>query len=131
MSVSALSRDLAWSFWIPVASLFGVEIYASNFDGWGAWATAPLFLIPLVLSLVIAGVGAVRCILECRARSCRLSTVVFTVVAALPILWLLVRRYIVSNQQAHELGLPSCRERSPQGEYVRMAKTTKPRRSHW
>ena len=78
-----------------MASLIAVEIYASGFDGWGAWATAPLFLVPFVFSLAIAGEGAVQCLLELRARSSRPSSAVFTVVAALPFLWLLVRRYLV------------------------------------
>ena len=67
-----------------MASLIAVEIYASGFDGWGAWATAPLFLVPFVLSLAIAGEGAVQCLLELRVRSSRLSSAVFAVVAALP-----------------------------------------------
>ncbi len=95
MDAPAASRGLSRSFWIPVASLIAVEIYASGFDGWGAWATAPLFLVPFVLSLAIAGGGAVQCLLELRARSSRPSSAVFTVVAALPFLWLLVRRYVV------------------------------------
>ena len=92
---AAPSRGLAWFFWIPIASLLGVELYAGNFDGWGAWATAPLFLVPLVLSGVIAGAGVAQCVLEARSRSGRPSSVVLTVVAALPILWLLVRRHVV------------------------------------
>jgi hypothetical protein len=95
MNDPAPSRSLARSFWIPAACLVAIEIYASSFDGWGAWATAPLFLVPLVLSLAIAGAGAVQCILEFRARSTRLSSIVFTVLAALPFLWFLVRRHIV------------------------------------
>lgn len=88
-------RLLARWFWIPVACLVAIEIYASNFDGWGAWATAPLFLLPLVLSLSIAGAGVVQCVLEFRARSARASSSAFTVVAARPSFWLLVRRHIV------------------------------------
>ena len=95
MNDRAPSRGLARSFWIPAACLVAIEIYASNFDGWGAWATAPLFLVPLVLSLAIAGGGAVQCILESRASSTRPSSIVFTFLAALPLLWLLVRRHIL------------------------------------
>ena len=78
-----------------MASLVAVEIYASGFDGWGAWATAPLFLVPFVLSLVVAGSGAMQCVREYQIESLRLQTVAFTVVAALPTLWLFVRRYFV------------------------------------
>ena len=78
MSERSPSRGLARSFWIPVASLVAIEVYASGFDGWGAWAMAPLFLVPLVLSLVIAGPGVIQCVLELRERSSRLSSMVFT-----------------------------------------------------
>jgi hypothetical protein len=82
-------------FWVPAACLVTIEVYAANFDGWGAWATAPLFLVPFVFSLAIAGAGAVQCILEARARSTRRSSIVFTLLAGLPLLWLLVRRHLV------------------------------------
>ena len=29
------------------------KIYVSQFDGWGAWAAAPILLVPLVASLVL------------------------------------------------------------------------------
>lgn len=95
MSEPAASSGLTQSFWVPAACLVAIEIYAANFDGWGAWATAPLFLLPLVLSLVIAGAGVVQCVLELRHGSLRRSSVVFTLVAALPFFWLLVRRHVV------------------------------------
>jgi len=89
------SRRLARWFWIPVACLVAIEIYAGRFGGWGAWATAPLFLLPLLLSLSIAGGGVVQCVREFRAGSPRASSIAFTLVAALPSLWLLVRRHFV------------------------------------
>ena len=95
MNDSAPSRGLMWSFWIPVASLIGIELYVGNFDGWGAWAAAPLFLVPLLLSVAIAGAGATRCFLEFRSGLPRPSSMVFTLIASLPIFWLLVRRYFV------------------------------------
>jgi hypothetical protein len=91
----ARSRGLARTFWIPAACLVAIEIYSSGFDGWGAWSTAPLFLVPLVLSLSIAGAGTLQCILEIRAGSSSLSNLVYTLVAAVPLLWILVRRHIV------------------------------------
>lgn len=84
-----------WIFWLPVASLIAVELYASSFDGWGAWTTAPLFLLPLVLSLAIAGTGAYQVFSEFRSGHARLSTIVLTAVSACPVLWLMVRRYFV------------------------------------
>jgi hypothetical protein len=80
--------------WLPAISLVAVEFYARNFDGWGAWSTAPLFLLPLVLSITIAGTGAVKLFSEFRNRSVRASTMVAIAVALLPFLWLLVRRHV-------------------------------------
>lgn len=88
-------RGLARSFWLPAACLVAVEVYAGRFDGWGGWATAPLFLVPLVVSLVIAASGVVQCVSESRAGAARPSSIAFTVVAAVPFLWLLVRRHFV------------------------------------
>lgn len=95
MSDEASSRVFAWLFWIPLASLLATEVYVSHFDGRGAWAAAPLFLVPLFLSVVIAGAGVIHCIVELRNRSRLASSVLLTIVAALPVLWLLVRRYVV------------------------------------
>lgn len=95
MDHPASSRHLALSFWLPAASLVAVELYAATFEGWGAWATAPLFLVPLALSLVIAGAGAMQCVRELRAGSIRSSSVIFTLLAAFPLIWLLVRRHII------------------------------------
>jgi hypothetical protein len=82
-------------FWLPLACLVAIELYARNFDGWGAWATAPLFLLPFGLSLAIAGAGAHQAFSELRSSAARSSTFLFTAVAAAPIAWLLVRRHFV------------------------------------
>jgi hypothetical protein len=45
--VSDSSRSLiGWICWVPLASFVAVEVYAAGFDGWGAWSTGPLFLVP-------------------------------------------------------------------------------------
>lgn len=89
------NAGLAITFWLPPASLLAVEIYAGNYDGWGAWATAPLFLVPFLLSFSIGGAGALRCISELRAGCLQVSTAVFTGVAAFPVAWLLLRGHFV------------------------------------
>ncbi len=82
-------------FWLPAACLVAVELYARGFDGWGAWATAPLFLPPLILSLAIAAAGARDAFSEARSGSPRTSTLVYTAFAASPFAWLMVRRYFL------------------------------------
>ena len=81
-------------YWLPVIILVVVEFYARNFDGWGEWATAPLFLLPLVFSVTIAGTGAVKLFLEFRNGSVRSLTMISIAVSLIPFLWLLVRRYV-------------------------------------
>ncbi len=95
MSSSSGSRVLAWLCGFPLASLLATEVYVSNFDGMGAWAAAPLFLLPMFLSLVITAAGVLQGALEWRQGTARASTAVFTVVALVPLLWLLVRRFVV------------------------------------
>ena len=82
-------------FWLPAACLVAVEFYARGFDGWGAWATAPLFLLPLIASVVITAAGAYDTFREVRSRRLRTSTLVFTAIAVSPLVWLLVRRQFV------------------------------------
>ncbi len=82
-------------FWIPAATFVAVEIYAAQFDGWGAWATAPLFLVPLILSVVIATAGLVKCVVVFRGGPGRMLDILFTAVAALPLLWLVLRRQLL------------------------------------
>lgn len=92
---NADGRGFALACWLPLASLVGIETYVRGFEGWGAWSTAPLFLLPLGLSFVIGGTGTVRCVAELRAGSLRRSSLVFTAVALLPLVWLLIRRHVV------------------------------------
>jgi hypothetical protein len=37
----------------PLILWIAAKLYVSKFEGWGAWAAAPILLIPLVFSLVI------------------------------------------------------------------------------
>ncbi len=82
-------------FWIPAACLVGVEVYARSFDGWGAWATGPLFLLPLFLSVAISAAGARDVFSELRSGGTRRSTLLFTAVAVAPTAWLMMRRHFV------------------------------------
>ena len=73
---------------IPLGSLVYLTFYVRRFDGWGSWAAAPLLLTPVLLSLPTTIIGVLRIIGERRAGSIRPWTVVFTLIAAVPILWL-------------------------------------------
>lgn len=88
-------RGLALACWLPVATLVAIELYVRSFEGWGAWAAAPLFLLPLAFSVAIAGAGAALWLLDLRAGSARASSLIFIAVALIPVFWLFVRRYVM------------------------------------
>lgn len=89
-----MRAGLAIACSLPVVSLLAIEVYVRGFDGWGAWATAPLFLLPLALSVVIGIGAAARCVSEGREGTLRVSSLALTVVALVPVLWILVRRHV-------------------------------------
>ena len=93
--MTAAPKGLERSCWIPLACLVAVELYASNFDGWGAWATAPLFLLPAALGLAFGIAGVARSVGEWRLGALRGATLAATALALLPFAWLFVRRYFV------------------------------------
>jgi hypothetical protein len=70
-----------------------MELYVRTFDGWGAWAAAPLLLVPALIALPITALGLFDCVAAARARAQIGAPLFFTMVAALPILWLGVRRF--------------------------------------
>ena len=78
----------SWACGLPLACLVGVEIYVGAFDGWGAWAAAPLLLVPALLSLGIVCVGAIDLFSEIRAGHLTRGSVAFVAIGALPIAWL-------------------------------------------
>jgi hypothetical protein len=72
-----------------------VEVYVRRFDGWGAWASAPLLLVPALFSVSILIPGIFDVVAEIRAGTLRRATLQYSVIAALPIVWLFIRRFFV------------------------------------
>jgi len=77
--------------WIPLAILLVLQLYVRELEGWGRWASAPLFLLPVVLSAVLVPVG-IRLWrhhqqVHISARSLGLATLL----ASIPALWFLAR----------------------------------------
>jgi hypothetical protein len=66
-------------------------LYVSRFDGWGAWGAAPLLLLPPLLSIPITTAGVLRFRVDRAAGRPGRATLGLTFVAALPLLWLLLR----------------------------------------
>ena len=81
-------RIFRWTSWIPLATFVTAHLYVDRFDGWGAWAAAPILLIPIVISAgyMLAGVLAVRA--ERAMGGVRHTTRLAIVLAAVPCLWL-------------------------------------------
>jgi hypothetical protein len=77
--------------WLPLVVLLGVQLYARQFEGWGQWAIAPLFLLPVILSVVLFLVGIALCRREARAGRALAATATATLAAAIPALWFVVR----------------------------------------
>jgi Ni/Fe-hydrogenase subunit HybB-like protein len=53
-----MRRVFIRSSWVPPALWVATLIYLRGYDGWGAWAAAPLLLPAFVLSAVWGGLGA-------------------------------------------------------------------------
>lgn len=94
-SSDQLLRNSRWFYWLPLASLLGIELYIRNFDGWGAWASAPLLLVPAIISLPIVILGLSECASVTRVKSLLLTAVFYTLIAAIPIVWLGIRRFFM------------------------------------
>ncbi len=57
-----------WTCPAPLLFFGGVWLYVTGYDGWGAWAAAPMFLGPILLSLMMGGLGAVMIVLAAQRR---------------------------------------------------------------
>lgn len=76
---------------LPLLLLLGVQFYAREFEGWGRWAAAPFFLVPVILSAVLVAIGVSVCRREARAGRSLALLASATLAAAIPMLWFLAR----------------------------------------
>lgn len=84
-----------WLCWLPLLSLLAVEAYVSRFDGQGAWAAAPMLLLPAIVSILIVFPGIARIVSQQRPAEEARRLVLLTTLAAAPLGWLLVRRLVM------------------------------------
>lgn len=80
---------------VPTLTLIVIEIYAGTFDGWGAWSTAPLLLVPAILGLAIGSAIFIELCSRWRNRQNSQSAVIRLALALLPVFWLLVRKQVL------------------------------------
>lgn len=85
---SRLYRALSW---LPLAALLAGFAYVGRYDGWGRWAAAPLLLVPVFLSALMALFGAVVCRREADAGGVTKPTALAAVLAAIPLIWFMIR----------------------------------------
>jgi len=85
-----------WASWIPLATFVAAQRYVDQFDGWGAWAAAPILLAPVFVSAgyVLAGVLVLRT--ERDLGGVRPATYLALALAATPCLWLLWRLIVTA-----------------------------------
>ena len=76
--------------WVPVAAWIWARLEVDRYDGWGAWAAAPMLLAPVALSALLVGLGL---ILVSRPGEGRRPATVWVAigVAGLPLLWIALR----------------------------------------
>jgi len=68
------------------------NLAVSRYEGWGQWAAAPLLLLPLGYSLLVGLAGIARGVRLHRRDEPLLPTLVFTLIALLPWLLLILRK---------------------------------------
>ncbi len=85
------SRLYRWLSWLPLAALLAGFAYVERYEGWGRWAAAPLLLVPVFLSALMALFGALVCRREADAGGLTKLTALAAVLSSLPLIWFMVR----------------------------------------
>ena len=80
---------------VPLAALIGVEIYVAAFDGWGAWATAPLLVAPAIIGFAIGSATFIELCANWNVKQLRLKILGRLALTLIPLFWLLIRKQIV------------------------------------
>jgi len=79
--------------WIPLASLIALLQYLKQFDGWGSWGAAPLFLPVIGLSAFMGLVGIVLYFRRWRMGHNDVSLLVATVLAGSVAMYYIIRGF--------------------------------------
>jgi len=76
--------------WVPAAVWVYARAVVGEYEGWGAWAAAPLLLVPVVASALFVGAALLLLTRSGGLRSGWPDWIALGV-AALPLLWIAVR----------------------------------------
>lgn len=88
------SRLYRWLSWLPLAALLVGFAYVDRYEGWGRWAAAPLLIVPVFLSALMALFGAVVCRREVEHGQLTKPTALAAVLAAVPLIWFMIRALV-------------------------------------
>ena len=84
-------RLLLRTCWLPPALWAGAQLYIDQYDGWGAWAAAPVLLPAVMLSMGMGAAGLVLLMLvRRRARAWDVPLLAATAVSSSVIAYLVV-----------------------------------------
>jgi hypothetical protein len=76
--------------WVPVVAWLYARIVVDRYDGWGAWAAAPLLLLPVAVSALFVGVALLALSRPGTGRPVAWDWIAIGV-SALPLLWIALR----------------------------------------
>ena len=76
--------------WVPVVAWLYARSVVDRYDGWGAWAAAPLLLLPVAVSALFVGVGLLVISRPGTGRPVAWDWIAIGV-SALPLLWIALR----------------------------------------
>jgi hypothetical protein len=77
--------------WVPAAAWIWARVEVDRYDGWGAWAAAPLLLVPVAVSALFVGVGLLAVTRRDHGRRDSWDWTAIGI-AALPLLWIALRQ---------------------------------------
>ncbi|MGV7220931.1 MAG: hypothetical protein ACQ9MH_05370 [Nitrospinales bacterium] len=80
-----------WISPLPLILFFALSIYVSRYEGWGAWAAAPMLLPPVFLSFIMLITGVGFTIHSRKLRESTVSLVLATSIAGSLFIFLLGR----------------------------------------
>lgn len=84
-------RLLLRTCWLPPALWAGAQLYIGQYDGWGAWAAAPMLLPAVMLSVGMGAAGLVLVMLVRRhTRTWDVALFFATAIASSVIVYLVV-----------------------------------------
>jgi hypothetical protein len=76
--------------WVPVLAWVYARSVVDRYDGWGAWAAAPLLLLPVAVSALFVGVGLLVISRPGTGRPVAWDWIAIGL-SALPLLWIALR----------------------------------------